>query len=71
MLCFIIKLCVLLSSFLQITMSVTMGVLGKTNLAVAAFTRRKFSTSVAMKACIKNVVVFGGGLMGSGIAQVD
>lgn len=47
-----------------------MGVLGRTNLAVAALARRKFSVSVAMNTGIKNVVVIGGGLMGSGIAQV-
>jgi hypothetical protein len=31
---------------------------------------RRFATSSAVKAAIQNVTVIGGGLMGSGIAQV-
>jgi hypothetical protein len=31
---------------------------------------RKFSSSAAVQSAIKNVTVIGGGLMGSGIAQV-
>lgn len=33
--------------------------------------KRGFASSVQMRAAIKNVTVIGGGLMGSGIAQVQ
>lgn len=44
---------------------------GKSHLMLAHATiRRKLSSSTCVNQSIKNVVVIGGGLMGSGIAQV-
>lgn len=51
-------------------MSFKMGAVRKTNQLLTAFTRTNFSSSAVTKANIENVVVIGGGLMGSGIAQV-
>lgn len=49
-------------------MQLIMGALSK-GLTVTVLAR-KLSTSAARSGAIKNVVVIGGGLMGSGIAQV-
>jgi|LakMenEpi03Aug12_release.lakeMendotaPanAssembly.Ray.scaffolds.fasta_scaffold2265701_1 hypothetical protein len=45
---------------------------GKSNMRLAHATlSRKLSSSACINQSIKNVVVIGGGLMGSGIAQVS
>lgn len=40
-------------------------------MALPLVLKRSLSTSSAMNAAIKNVTIIGGGLMGSGIAQVS
>lgn len=47
------------------------GVVSKTMAHLCKVYSRAFSTSAALKTVIKNVTVIGGGLMGSGIAQVN
>ncbi len=49
-------------------MALNMRIIGKSHMV--ATLRRTFTTTAALNGAIRNVVVIGGGLMGSGIAQV-